>query len=608
MKNHHDILTMVVVNGWRYKRMQSLRWIWGYIKRFRGKYAIGLLLALFVSGLNMLNPYFAGQIVDEVIFGQRESLLWPLLGLMIGVMFFKSVIRYGYQLMFESLSQSVIFKIREQLYDRLHQLDFRFYDKTKTGDIMARMTGDMEAVRHFTAWSIYMIFENSTILLFAIAFMFYIHPPLTITLLTVTPIIGFVAYKLSYDVKPTFSAIRGQFARLNSVVQENISGNRVVKAFAKEKYEIDKFSVENEAFKEKNLQSAKVWEKYLPVLDSLAGLLMVLMILVGGIMVIGGSLSFGEFVIFNSLIWALNNPMRMAGWLINDVQRFIASAEKIEDLLNTEPTITSPVQSKKGSDSPGVVEFSHVSFSYGEEEVLKDISFRANPGQTIALIGPTGAGKTTVINLLCRYYDADSGEVRVGKQNIKKWDIRSLRENTAVVMQDTFLFSDTIEGNIAYGVPDASLESIQAAAKMAEAHDFITQLPEGYDTIVGERGVGLSGGQKQRIALARALLKNPSILILDDTTSSVDMETELRIQKTLKTFSQGKTCFMIAHRISSVKEADLILVMKKGRIIERGTHERLLANKGYYYTLCKNQYGNVDEKHHRKEVIGYGTQ
>ncbi len=564
-------------------------------------------MALFVSALNMLNPYFAGQIVDEVIYGSKVDLLWPLLGLMIGVTVFKSAIRYSYQLMFESVSQNVIHKIRDKLYHRIQHLDFRFFDKTKTGDIMARMTGDMEAVRHFTAWTIYMIFENFTTLLFAVAFMFYIHAPLALTLVAITPIIGFFAFRLSYDVKPTFSEIRGQFAKLNSVVQENISGNRVVKAFAREDYEIDKFSVENQSFKDKNLNSAKIWEKYLPVLDTLAGFLTVLMILVGGMMVIGGSLTIGELVVFNSLIWALNNPMRMAGWLINDVQRFIASAEKIQELLKEKSHIVTPNQPKATSASSSLVEFKDVCFGYGDEQVLSDITFTAEPGQTIALIGPTGSGKSTLINLLCRFYDVDQGEVLVSNTNVKEWDVQKLRENTAIVMQDIFLFSDTIEGNIAYGVPDATIEEIQAAAKMAEAHNFIMELPDGYDTIIGERGVGLSGGQKQRIALARALLKDPAILILDDTTSSVDMETEHTIQQTLKVFNQNKTCFIIAHRISSIKDADLILVMENGRIIERGKHEELLMKKNFYYNVYKNQYGDFDGMQQSEEVMISGT-
>lgn len=550
----------------------------------------------------MLNPYFAGRIVDKVIYGQEHERLWIFLGSMIGITVFKTIIRYNYQIMFERVSQSVIFTIREKLYDRLNQLDFRFFDQTKTGDIMARMTGDLEAVRHFTAWTIYMIFENMTILIFAIGFMFYIHPPLALAMLAVTPIIGFFAVRLSFTVKPTFSAIRGQFARLNSVVQENISGNRVVKAFAKEGYEIEKFSKENEAFKEKNLASSRVWEKYLPILDSLAGVLTVVMIVVGGYMVINQSLTMGELVMFNSLIWALNNPMRMAGWLINDVQRFVASAEKVEELLNTNPEIKNETKRYNIKNFKGVVEFEQVSFSYGDEQVLNDISFKIRQGQTVGIIGPTGAGKSTLVNLLSRFYDVSKGEVRLDGLNVKDWDIHKLRNSMAAVMQDIFLFSDTIEGNIAYGNPNASFQDVQTAAKMAEADDFIAKLPEGYDTIIGERGVGLSGGQRQRIALARAILKNPSILILDDTTSALDMETEMRIQKTLKSFLKDKTCFIIAHRISSVKDADLILVMENGRIIERGNHKELLAKKGSYFKVFRNQVGNFDGVHDQKEV------
>jgi ATP-binding cassette subfamily B protein len=550
----------------------------------------------------MLNPYFAGKIVDKVIYGQENELLWIFLGSMIGVTVIKTIVRYNYQIMFERVSQSVIFNIREKLYDRLNQLDFRFFDQTKTGDIMARMTGDLEAVRHFTAWTIYMIFENITILVFAIGFMFYIHPPLALAMLAVTPIIGFFAMRLSFTVKPTFSDIRGQFARLNSVVQENISGNRVVKAFAKEGYEIEKFSKENEAFKEKNLASSRVWEKYLPILDSLAGVLTVVMIVVGGYMVINQSLTMGELVTFNSLIWALNNPMRMAGWLLNDVQRFVASAEKVEELLNTEPEIKNETKRFNVKQFKGVVEFDQVSFSYGDEQVLNDISFKIRQGQTIGIIGPTGAGKSTLVNLLSRFYDASNGEVRLDGLNVRDWDIHKLRNSMATVMQDIFLFSDTIEGNIAYGNPNASFHAVQAAAKMAEADDFISKLPDGYDTIIGERGVGLSGGQRQRIALARAILKNPSILILDDTTSALDMETELRIQRTLKSLLKEKTCFIIAHRISSVKDADLILVMENGTIIERGNHKELLAKKGSYYKVFKNQVGNFDGVQDLEEV------
>lgn len=573
------------------------------MRDYRSRVFIGFFLVLIVAVLNMLNPYFSGRIVDEVIYGQKRDLLWLLLGFMIVLTIFKTLIRYSFQILFERISQEVIFTIRKQLFEHLNKLDFRFYDRIKTGDIMARMTGDMEAVRHFTAWTTYMIVENAMVLLFAVSFMFYIHVPLAIFMLAVTPLIGFFAFKLSNDVRPTFSEIRAQFARLNSVVQENISGNRVVKAFAKENYEIDKFSAENDAFKEKNIQSARVWEKYLPVLDSLAGVLLVVMIFAGGLMVIQGSLTIGELVVFNSLIWALNNPMRMAGWLINDVQRFIASAEKIEDLFNERPAITNREQKREAISGEYSVQFQNVTFQYEDGEVLKDITFGVEAGQTVAIVGPTGAGKTTIVNLLCRFYDADRGEVSVEGMNVKKWNIRELRKRMAMVMQDVFLFSDTIEGNIAYGVPDATVEQVQEAAKKAQAHGFISKLPEGYNTIIGERGVGLSGGQRQRISLARAILKNSPILILDDTTSALDVETEMRVQKTLKSIFQDKTCFIIAHRISSVKEADLILVLENGQIVERGKHADLLKKKGLYYSVFKNQFGNFDDRQFGKEVM-----
>lgn len=574
--------------------MGSIKWIWKYTKSYYLKIALGFALVLFCSALNMVNPYLAGIIVDKVIIKGNKSLLLILLAVMIGTTVFKSIIRYIFQMTFERISQSVVFNLRENIYSRLQELDFDFYNQNRTGDIMARMTGDMEALRHFLAWVVYNVLENITIFIFAVVMMSSINFKFTLTLLTITPVIGYLAYKMTVDVKPTFSAIREQFSKLNSVVQENISGNRVVKAFAKEDYEIEKFTKENEGFRIKNIESAIIWEKYLPVLDSLAGMLSVIMTLVGGIMVINKTLSISDLIIFNGLIWALNNPMRMAGWLINDIQRFAASAEKIKALMEVEAKIKSTDCPLDRERITGHVEFKNVSFRYEDETVLKNISFEAKPGQTVAILGPTGSGKSTLVNLICRFYDVTEGEVLIDDMNIKEWDIKRLRDSTAVAMQDIFLFSDTIEGNIAYGDPEASLEQVRKVASLAGAHEFITNMPEGYDTIIGERGVGLSGGQKQRIALARALLKNPSILILDDSTSAVDMETEHKIQRALKSVYNNRTNFIIAHRISSVKNADLILVIDKGTIVEKGKHEGLLSKKGYYYNVYMNQFGDFD--------------
>lgn len=575
--------------------MKEFKWVWQYLEKYKYKFMAALLLSFSAVLISMVNPYVQGTIVDKVIKGGNTGILAKLLFLMLGATLVKSVIRYIYQCTFETVSQGVVFKIRETIYHRIQKLDFEFFDETKTGDIMSRMTGDLEAVRHFTSFVIYQVFYNALTFITAMTALFIINFKLTLLLLAVTPIIGFLTYKMAGDVKPLFTAIREQFSKLNSVVQENISGNRVVKAFAKEDYEIYKFSRENEAFKDRNLDAAKVWEKYLPVLDSMAGVLSVVIIIAGGIMVINKSLTLGELVTFNSFIWALNGPMRMAGWLINDVQRFAACAEKIMSMLQREPRIKSPAKPVQKERVLGRVEFRNVGFNYRDCKVLSGISFKALPGQTIAIVGPTGSGKTTLVNLLSRFYDCTEGEVLVDDVNIKAYDLMKLRKNVAIAMQDIFLFSDTIEGNIAYGVPDAPVEKVEWAAEVAGAHGFITGFTESYDTIIGERGVGLSGGQRQRIALARALIKDPSILVLDDTTSSVDIETEHEIQKTLKGFYSSKTTFIIAHRISSVKNADLILVLDNGRIVERGTHAELLEGKGYYYNVFINQYGDFDK-------------
>lgn len=576
-------------------QMAEFKWVWGFLKKYRYRFLIAMTFVLVMILLNMVNPYVQGIIVDRVIKDGKTEILLTLIGIMIGTTLIKSVCRFVYLYLFEYVSQGVIYDARESIFKRVQDLDFEFFDSTKTGDIMARLTGDLEAVRHFSAFVVYSLFLHSITFVAVMIILFSINATFTLILLGVTPFIGILAFKLAGTVKPAFTAIREQFSRLNSVVQENISGNRVIKAFAKEDYEIYKFSRENEGFRDRNIEAAKIWEKYLPVLDATAGALSVVIILVGGIMVINKSITLGQLVMFNSFVWALNNPMRMAGWLINDTQRFAASAEKIMSLLGREPKIKNKEQAIDGKKLVGRVEFKDVCFGYGSAHILKDISFKAFPGQTIAIIGPTGSGKSTMVSLISRFYDCTKGKLLIDDRDIRDYELKMLRESISVAMQDIFLFSDTIEGNIAYGVPEVTLDKVEWAANMAGAHDFITRFNEGYDTIIGERGVGLSGGQKQRIALARALIKDPSIIILDDTTSSVDIETEHEIHQSLKEFYKDKTAFIIAHRISSVKNADLILVLGSGRIVERGTHEELMALKGQYYSVFMNQYGDFDK-------------
>ena len=554
--------------------------------------------------MSMINPYLSGVIVDDVIMKNKSGILIYILGIMVFITVLKSVIRYTYQMVFEHVSQNVIFEIRQQMYEKLQELDVDYYNRTRTGDIMARMTGDMDAIRHFIAWVMYNIFENVTMFVFAIGTMFVINAQFTIFMFLLTPLVAYCAYRMTVKCNPIFYDIRERFSKLNTVVQENISGNRVVKAFAKERYEISKFEERNKEYMDSNMDLAKVIQKYMPMLNALSNMFSVIMILVGGILIINEKLTMGELVIFNGLIWAINNPVNMVGWLINDVQRFLAASKKMRMLLGEQTKVANPKNGIKPSKIKGEIEFRNVNFEYGDEQVLKNVNFHVRPGQRVAIFGQTGSGKSTIINLIERFYDAQSGEVLIDGVDIKKYDLHALRRNISISMQDVFLFSNTIEDNIRYGIPDIDNSKISWAAEMSDADNFINKLADSYETIVGERGVGLSGGQKQRITLARSIIKDPSILILDDTTSALDVETEAAIQKNLKSIYKGKTTFIIAHRISSIKNSDLILVLDNGEIIESGTHEELINAHGHYYDVYKEQYGEyINDGDKKREVI-----
>lgn len=571
--------------------MTPLKWFSGFLKKYRLAIVIGLVLMTVIVACAIVNPYISGMIVDDVIQGGAYDLLPKLIGIMLAVTAVRAILRYATQMMFETCSQGVLYRMRDAVYRKLLQEDFAFYNRNRTGDLMSRQTGDMDAIRHFVAFVIYTVYENILMFIFALVMIFMVNVKLALCMMAVLPFCLFTTYLQSKHVKPRFHECRQSFSSLNAFVQENISGNRVVKAFAKEEYEKEKFEKENDKYREAELGAASIWCRFVPIFELLSNLLMVVLILYGGYQVICGEMTLGNLVTVNGYLWMLSNPLRFAGWWVNDVQRFITSVEKIYDTYSKEPDVMKPKKGIKRKEMQGNIEFRNVSYEVEGEDIIHNISFSVEKGQTVGILGSTGAGKSTIMNLLCRFYDVTEGEVLVDGINVKNWDLHDLRDNIGMAMQDVFLFSDTIEGNIAYGKPDCTFEEVKEAAVMSDANLFIKAMPDGYQTIVGERGVGLSGGQKQRISLARALLKKPSILILDDTTSAVDMETESYIQEQLKKLGRKHTVFVIAYRISSIKDADVIFVMDEGRIVERGDHESLLKQNGYYATVYKHQNG-----------------
>ncbi|MFI3201979.1 MAG: ABC transporter ATP-binding protein [Eubacteriales bacterium] len=573
--------------------MNSIKWFNTFFKKHTFQMILGLFLTTLSVILSIVNPQIAGTIVDDVIIGANYDLLPYCIAILIGVTVLIGAIRFYLQVIFEKSSQSVLYDMRNAIYRKLLEEDFTFYNKKKTGDLMSRQTGDIEAIRHFIAFTIYTTYQQILFFIFALSMIFTINVTIASYMMIVLPFSAFISYLQFKQIKPAFQRNRECYSALNSFVQENISGNRVIKAFSQEAYEISKFNIQNDSFRDAQLNAAKVWMNYVPIFDVFANMLTVILMGLGGYMTIQGEITLGDLVRINQYLWMLNNPLRMFCWKLNDIQNFLTSLTKIYDTYKEEPSVKNIHSNHNRTPVRGTIEFQNVSYRADDEDIVMDINFKIKAGQTIGIIGSTGSGKSTLMNLLCRFYDPTSGTILVDGKDVKNHDLYNLRDHIGMAMQDVFLFSDTIEGNIAYARPDCPFEDVKKAAIMADANHFIQTMPDKYDTIIGERGMGLSGGQKQRISLARALLKDPSILILDDTTSAVDMETESYIQSQLDTLKGDCTIFVIAYRISSIRDADLILVMDHGRIVESGTHDSLLTQNGYYTSAFKNQYGEI---------------
>lgn len=575
--------------------MNVLRQLKDYYWKDRHLLFISIVCLMCSTALGLVYPHLLRYLIDEVIKKEQFAIVPALALLVVGVVAVKASFAFSHGFAGGRLGNRVAFNLRNALYEKLQVLSFQYYDKAKTGDLMSRLTADLEAIRQFIGFGFAQIMNVFLMFSFGAIMMLSMNWKLTLITFVTMPFLVYTALRLEKRIHPGFRSVRQAVSNLTTAVQENINGVRTVKSFAREPYEVEKFAVRSEEYQTSQLNLAYTWAAFFPMLELLSSVCVVVLLTAGGLFVINDTMTLGELVAFFSFIWYIIAPMRDIGFHINNYTQSKASGERVLEILNQYVH----VKNKDGAvklrpdQVQGSVKFDHVTFAYPDKHpALIDFNLDAPAGSVIGLLGGTGAGKSTVVQLLLRAYNIKEGRITLDGIDIRDIEIESLRQQIALVFQETFLFSSTIRNNIAYGCKDVTDEEIVKAAKLAKAHDFIMELPLGYDTIVGERGLGLSGGQKQRIAIARALIKNPKILILDDATSAVDMETEHEIQSGFRELMKGRTTFIIAHRISSLKHADEIIVLDGGRVVQRGTHEELLRQGGPYFETYKIQYSD----------------
>ncbi|SET28971.1 ATP-binding cassette, subfamily B/ATP-binding cassette, subfamily B, MsbA [Oceanobacillus limi] len=572
-----------------FKKLKKFYW------PHRKYFFISLFFLFFVTGITVVYPIILQLTIDEVVAKERYSFIpYIAIGFLV-LMFIKGISTYLHQYLGDLFGITTVFHVRNSLYKKLQILSFKYYDNAKTGDIMSRLTADVEGFRFFLSAGFAELIRIALLILMSLSVMFYYSIPLALVTMAAMPFLAIVVFKFDKRVHPAFRGIRKSFGRLNTRVQENISGMQTVKSLSREDFEIGRFSGSNDNYRQNYLKTSNIWAKYFPLMEFIGNFCAVALLAFGGYLVISSQMQPGELVAFFSLVWYIMGPLMNLGFVINQFSQAKASGERLleilegkEDIVEKENAINKPIK--------GHVTFDDVTLTYVEDddEALKNISFDAPPGKVVGLIGATGSGKTSITQLITRFYEPEQGQVLVDGHPVSDYQIKALRKHIGFVLQESFLFSTTIRENIAYGNPNVTEEQIVDAAKRAQAHDFIMDMPNGYDTLLGERGMGLSGGQKQRIAIARAICINPSILVLDDATSAVDMETEFKIQQALKEVMKGRTSFIIAHRISSLKHADEILVLEEGKIVERGTHDELVENNGPYQRIYDIQYQDRD--------------
>lgn len=561
-----------------------------YVSKYKGTVIIGTMCMLIVIGVDLFLPYLQQVFIDSGLMKGNQNVIVSVL-VWIGIItIIKAMLGYGKEFLYDVLSSWVHQDIKNDLFAHIQTLEFEYFDNMNTGELMSRIGEDAENIWQTIGYGMRLFIENIIYFVISTIILFVLNYKLALACFIVMIPIGFIGIKLEKKFGEIYSKISDQTAEINTIAQEDIAGIKLVKAFSREKYEINKFLKMNKVYYDLNMEQAKIIGDYFPPIEFLTNIALVIMIVLGGFLVMDGEVSIGILVAFNGYIWNLIWPMRMLGELTDLLSRTVSSANKIFAIMDKDPSIKTKENFKDVKNIKGNIKFEGVNFKYDDKLVLKNINLDIKAGSTVAIMGATGAGKSSLINLIGRYYDTCKGSIKIDGIDIKEYNLEFLRKNMSIVPQETFLFSETILNNIKFSNENASFEEIKEASKLACANEFIEGLELGYNTEIGERGIGLSGGQKQRIAIARALVRKAKILILDDSTSALDMETEHELLKNLSNRKHESTTFIIAHRISAVKNADLIIYLEDGQIKESGTHDELLKKKGRYYDIYNDQF------------------
>ena len=563
--------------------------ILSYIKPYMHRLLFAMVCTIMAAAGNLYIPWIIKDMIDEVLADKN--------GTMLNIFIVRGLFWYGQNYLMSYVGQSVIIDIRAAVFKKLQRLSVSFYDKNKTGTIMSYVTNDVNALQSAMVENTIEMITEGFILIGSVVAMIYLDWRLTLFTVCTFPVVLWFMEFFGKKIRKTGGRIQECTADITSVLQESVASARVIKSFVREDYEVDRFDVENKANFRANMKNAQLMATLTPVVELVAAIGVTMIIWYGGNNVINGTITAGSLVAFLTYAVNISNPIKRLTRVIGNIQKALAAAQRVFMIIDMPEEIAESRDAKQLPEVSGKVEFQNVSFAYNDKgNVITDLSFSVKPGEVIAIVGPSGAGKSTIANLLPRFYDVNKGDIKIDGHSVREVTLDSLREQVGIVPQETMLFNGSVYNNILYGRLDATKEEIEAAAKAANAHDFIMQLTDGYETKLGDRGVNLSGGQRQRIAIARAILKNPRILILDEATSALDTESERVVQEALDRLMVGRTSFVIAHRLSTVKNADKILVLEKGNLVESGTHDELLALDGLYAHLYKIQYRNKEAK------------